>query len=329
MRRISVVCPVFNTRPEWLREAVRSVLVEPPDTVAELLLVDDCSTHPDTLASLDSAARSDPRVIVLRSERNGGPGAARNRGIAAARFPWVSFLDSDDLWLAGRGEALARALAADPDTAWVGGAAQDLLPDGTVEDCPPLVPQLAPIAEAVGPGVWRASGSDLTRWLIGTFRFTVGQAVVRRAVLWRQPFTHRRLIGEDWLFFMQLSTRTALSYVDLPFVRRRKGIVSLTGSDRFLRTGDVAMFRVARRMPELAPFRQELRWALYSASKRLAAMRLAEGHELWGLVAAARTWGLDPREVGDFLRFLRAWAAPRGPKRESALRRYTPAKLTA
>lgn len=305
MNQISVVCPVFNTPPDWLREAVRSVLAEPANTVAGLVSVDDCSTHPDNPAALETAARSDPRVIVLRSERNGGSGAARNRGIAAARFPWVSFLDSDDLWLAGRGEALARALAADPEAAWVGGAAQDLLPDGTVEACPSLVPQLAPIAVTVGLGVWQACGPEPTRWLIGTFRFTVGQAVVRRAALRQQPFTERRPIGEDGPFFPQLSTRTGLSSIDLPFVQRRKGIVSLPGSGFFLRAGDLAMLCNARRLPELAPFQRELRWALSSASKRLAAMCLARDHRLWGLVAAARAWALDPGEVGGFFRFLR------------------------
>lgn len=53
---------------------------------------------------------------VVRSERNGGPGAARNRGLERVATPWVAFLDADTVpaegWL-GRVDALV----ADPATA--------------------------------------------------------------------------------------------------------------------------------------------------------------------------------------------------------------------
>lgn len=87
----STVIPTFNRR-HMVVEAVESALAQNrPDQ--EIIVVDDGSTD-DTLQVLESYAG---RIRVERQE-NAGPGAARNRGIAAARGRYVTFLDSDDLW---------------------------------------------------------------------------------------------------------------------------------------------------------------------------------------------------------------------------------------
>jgi Glycosyl transferase family 2 len=58
----------------------------------ELVVVDDGSTDgtPSALAAIDDA-----RMRVVRRP-NGGLSAARNSGLAAARAPWVVFIDDDD-----------------------------------------------------------------------------------------------------------------------------------------------------------------------------------------------------------------------------------------
>ncbi len=61
----------------------------------EVIVVDDGSTDEtaDRLAEI-----GDPRLRVLRHATPRGVASARNAGIAAARAPWVAFLDDDDLW---------------------------------------------------------------------------------------------------------------------------------------------------------------------------------------------------------------------------------------
>ena len=63
----------------------------------ELLLVDDCSTDDTAERILDwQARRPAMRIVPLRTERNGGPGAARNLGLENARGKYLAFVDSDD-----------------------------------------------------------------------------------------------------------------------------------------------------------------------------------------------------------------------------------------
>ena len=80
----------------------------------ELVVVDDGSA--DGTADV-AEAFADPRVRVVRTAGNRGPGAARNRGISLAQAPLVCTLDSDDLWLPHYLETMARTLDSNPTAA--------------------------------------------------------------------------------------------------------------------------------------------------------------------------------------------------------------------
>ena len=106
--RVLVIIPCYRAA-DTLRRAVASVLAGAPGAL-EVLLVDDGSPD-ETPAVCDALAGGDPRVRALH-RANGGAGAARNTGLAAAGGEWVLFVDADDELLPGLWEALPRALAA-------------------------------------------------------------------------------------------------------------------------------------------------------------------------------------------------------------------------
>src|SRR5229473_1497770 len=105
---ISVVLATYDRRHS-LPRAIASVLAQ--DGVRfELIVVDDASRDgtADYLATL-----CDPRIRAITAERNGGPSAARNLGLKAARAGIVAFLDSDDAYLPRRLAAPLAAFATD------------------------------------------------------------------------------------------------------------------------------------------------------------------------------------------------------------------------
>jgi glycosyltransferase involved in cell wall biosynthesis len=92
MELVSVIIPTYN-RATFLREAIESVLGQTYKQF-ELIVVDDGST--DATGKL---LRQYGEKLSILHTGHGGPSAARNCGIVAARGSHIAFLDSDDVWL--------------------------------------------------------------------------------------------------------------------------------------------------------------------------------------------------------------------------------------
>jgi succinoglycan biosynthesis protein ExoO len=107
---VSVITANYNGA-RHLAEAMRSVLDQ---TLAalELIVVDDASSDA-SVAVVEAAAALDPRVRLIVQPSNAGPGAARNRGFAAARGRFLAVFDSDDLMAPDRLARLVRRAEAD------------------------------------------------------------------------------------------------------------------------------------------------------------------------------------------------------------------------
>ena len=94
--RISVVVPVYETPPAILGECIMSVLAQ-RHAEWELCICDDCSSCPETLAVLQKYRGSDPRIRIVRAERNLGISGATNLAAEQATGGMLAFLDHDDL----------------------------------------------------------------------------------------------------------------------------------------------------------------------------------------------------------------------------------------
>lgn len=90
---VSVLIPAYRCT-DTIRDAIESVLCQ--QIPLELLVIDDCSE--DDLRNVLLPYMDDPRVTVVRNERNLGVAESRNRGVAIAKGKYIAFLDADDVW---------------------------------------------------------------------------------------------------------------------------------------------------------------------------------------------------------------------------------------
>lgn len=99
MPRLTVIMPTYNVAP-YVREAVESVLAQSFRDFT-LLVMDDCST--DATAAVVEQFQ-DPRLRLVRNERNLGLADNLNRALALADTELVARMDGDDIaqpdWLA-------------------------------------------------------------------------------------------------------------------------------------------------------------------------------------------------------------------------------------
>jgi glycosyltransferase involved in cell wall biosynthesis len=323
---VSVICPVFNTPPDLLRRAAESVLRQP--AVRELILVDDASRHPATLAACQALRDADARVVLHRLPRNAGPASARNAGLRLARAPWIGFLDADDLWLPDRVERAEALLELHPDACWIGGPHGFVTSETDDSAFQPATALAARMGHADAKWPVRLKGAALTRLLIADFCMHLGAMLVRRDLLLRAGgFAEGLSYYEDFLMMAKLSVLAPLHYLPQPVYGWRRGNAGLTTSRARLAGHSVRMHRIAAADPLLRGFRRELRWADYNARKGLALNNLLAGRRAHALGFALSALAVDPRELREFGVFLRLWllgtgAAAAGGDRYSGAERF-------
>jgi len=89
---LTVILPTHN-RAGFLRETIESVLSQ-TFTGFELIVVDDGSTD-----RTGDVVKKFPKIHYIRCPINSGVSKARNIGVEQARGQYISFIDSDDLWV--------------------------------------------------------------------------------------------------------------------------------------------------------------------------------------------------------------------------------------
>jgi GT2 family glycosyltransferase len=109
----SIVMPVFDTDPRWLRAAIESVRKQVYPHW-ELCLADDASTRQSTVACLAEFG-SDPRIRMMRRSANGHISAASNDALALATGDFIALLDHDDELTPDALAEMAKAINLTPD----------------------------------------------------------------------------------------------------------------------------------------------------------------------------------------------------------------------
>jgi len=125
---VSAIIPTFR-RPMLVGRSCRSVFAQTHRPL-ELIVIDDGSGDdtPQVIAALQPEADAAGVNLQFISNPNGGPGRARNAGVAVARGEYFAFLDDDDLWLEAK---VATQLAAMQDAPEAGLAFTQFVHEGS------------------------------------------------------------------------------------------------------------------------------------------------------------------------------------------------------
>jgi glycosyltransferase involved in cell wall biosynthesis len=243
--RIAVVIPCYNDG-RFLPETLDSVRAQEP---AELVVVDDGSTDPATLALLDRLSNGGLRVV---HQANAGVSVARMTGVRATSAPYVFPLDSDDLVAVGALAAMADALDANPQAvaAW-----------GDVE------------IFGIGPGHYRiGTPAGLDPWLTTYVNDFPLASLLRRDALLAVGGWQLGTAYEDWDLWMAFAERGWVG-VKIPRVvevhrehagRRWAGVLVPAHNDAILRLRHPSLFERRRltRRASRAPWRTRLAFPL-------------------------------------------------------------------
>jgi glycosyltransferase involved in cell wall biosynthesis len=116
--QFSVVIPAYNAA-RFISDSLKSVFAQTVNDY-EIIVVNDGS--PDT-TEFEKALEPYLNAITYIQRANGGPAAARNTGILAAKGDFIAFLDSDDQWMATHLAEMREFLQRDPTLVLVYGDA--------------------------------------------------------------------------------------------------------------------------------------------------------------------------------------------------------------
>lgn len=112
---VSIALVTYN-QASFLPESVAAVLAQ-DYAKFELIIADDASTD-GTAAYLDQLEnRGDPRIRILRTERNRGVTRNHQAALNACRGKYISWMAGDDLMLPGKINAQVAMMEADPGCA--------------------------------------------------------------------------------------------------------------------------------------------------------------------------------------------------------------------
>ena len=99
---VSIITPTYNSE-KFISASIQSVQNQTYSNW-ELIIIDDCSSD-KTLEIINNALQLDSRIKLYSLDKNEGTGAARNIGVANSKGSYISFLDSDDLWMPNKLES--------------------------------------------------------------------------------------------------------------------------------------------------------------------------------------------------------------------------------
>ena len=220
---VSVLISAYQVTP-YIAEALDSVFAQTVQDFEIILVNDGC---PDT-ENLESALAPYLSRIHYIKQANGGPSAARNTAIRAARAPLVALLDGDDAWMPDYLEYQLEYLRTRPDTALV---YSNMLTVGGIFDGTLVMEQTPSDGEVTFLSL-------LLQRCVVLNGVTMRKDIAFRAGLWDPEMRH----SEDFDLWVRIACEGRIEYHRKPLVRRRVRESSLSASSEKMLRGQLRVY---------------------------------------------------------------------------------------
>jgi GT2 family glycosyltransferase len=222
---VSVVIPAYNAC-QTLADALDSVAAQDFPALEAVVADDASSDGTADLARRWASAQRGCTIQVLQRGTNGGPAAARNCGIAAARGEWVAFLDADDVWLPWKLRSQLELVGQHPHAVAFCGGMELVRCDGAS--------RTRAVAEAAGKPVAAPGSRLISLEVLSTYNPVVTSTVlVRKDALAAVGGFDEQFRGpEDYDLWLRLAARQPLVMINTPLVRYRTRADGLSLNDR-------------------------------------------------------------------------------------------------
>lgn len=275
---ISVILPVYNAE-KYIAQSIQSILNQTFEDF-ELIVVDDGSTD-QSLSIIQTF--HDPRLLVLRHDRNLGYPFAMNTGLSHARGKYIARMDADDVCHPMRLERQVQVHEENPEVALVSCLRYWITPNGIPYT---LRSQMAMYTGEVYYETWE---DVITR----RKKFTdSGVVALRDRIMSVGGYRTYQLSGMDidlWLRLMEYTCSPAAVIAE-PLYGRRLIPDSIVFNPETMWRNEVPRLLAVERM-------------------KYGLDRVAENLPLDDIYEQARNYGSKPNQHLNFIRFLVTYAA--------------------
>lgn len=200
---VSIIIPVYNS-VAYIKDSLCSALEQDYEN-KEIIVVDDGSTD----LTLTILKRFEDRITIL-TQRNAGPGVARNRGIQHAKGKYIAFLDADDYWVSEKLRLQVEYLEQHHNIGAVYSRWVRWYPstDGNFP-CPWFSPLALP------PAVLAEDSGWIYTKLLFDCRLLTSTVMLRRSIIDHVGlFSEDLLRGQDYDYWLRLSRITQIDKLD-------------------------------------------------------------------------------------------------------------------
>ena len=137
MPQVSVLTPVYNTKPQYLRECIESILNQTFKDF-EFLILNDSPDNKEIEKIVKDYASKDKRIKYYKNDKNMGIAKSRNKLLDLATGEYIAVFDHDDISLPTRLEQEVKILDENPKIGVVSGFLRlfDCKKTGSLHTCP-------------------------------------------------------------------------------------------------------------------------------------------------------------------------------------------------